>query len=95
MRAVALVACALAAVAGLGAAASAKTTTAKVQVILSVSKAATVQSPATVRLDASGRPVLTAGSFLSGWAAGDSAAVLLTLRPDPVVKGTDVATIDF
>jgi hypothetical protein len=76
-------------------AALAKTTTAKIQVILSVTKAVTVQAPANVRLDAAGHPIVSVNSFLSGWEAGEAPAVRLTLHPDPAEKGTDVATIDF
>jgi hypothetical protein len=95
MRGFAAAFVAFASVALLAASASAKTTSAKVQVILTVSKAATVQSPADVRYDAAGRPVVSVGSFLSGWAADETAAVRLTVAPDPIARGTDVATIDF
>ncbi|HTA38968.1 MAG TPA: hypothetical protein VK760_07830 [Candidatus Acidoferrales bacterium] len=74
--------------------ASAKTT-AKIHVILTVTKAATVQTPANVRLDTAGHPIVSVDSFLSGWEAGEIPAVRLTLNSDPVEKGTDVATIDF
>jgi hypothetical protein len=79
----------------LGGAAVAKTATAKIRVILSVTKAVTVRTPANVRLDAAGHPILSVDSFLSGWEAGEIPAVRLTLNSDPVEKGTDVATIDF
>lgn len=95
MRGLIAVALFVAGTALLAGAAWAKTTTAKIHVILSVSKAATVQAPASVRLDASGRPIVSVNSFLSGWEAGEAQAVRLTINPDPVEKGTDVATIDF
>ena len=76
-------------------AASAKTTTAKIHVFLSVSKSVTVKAPSNVRLDAAGHPIVSVDSFISDWEAGEAPAARLTLNSNPVEKGTDVATIDF
>jgi hypothetical protein len=95
MRGLIAVALFVAGTASFAGAALAKTATAKIRVILTVSKAVTVQAPAYLRLDAAGHPIVSVNSFLSGWEAGEAPAVRLTLNPDPVEKGTDVATIDF
>jgi hypothetical protein len=95
MRALTAIALFVAGTGTLAAVASAKPAPAKIRVVLTVTKVATVQTPVRLRLDPAGHPIVSVDSFLSGWEAGEVPAVRLTLNSDPAEKGTDVATIDF